>query len=137
MDSKRILLLEQDRIQASAIGALILQCGHLVVGPAHSMEEALNCAQEGAVDLAILQLELNDGTDATPVVEVLCEQQTPYAVVVQPGDAIGEVNFPNAIYMRKPLSLPAIKSAVEQMLQQAEVASGVRFVGSRPLLDKS
>jgi CheY-like chemotaxis protein len=115
LNSQRVLLLEENRIVASAIKQMILQAGSLVVGPVHDLEEALKRAEANEVDLAILQMELSDGTDATPVAQVLTARHIPYAFLVEPGDTVDTDAFPEAVYLRKPMSDMLIDDALAKL----------------------
>lgn len=66
MASKRVFLLERDGVEAGAVASLIEQCGHQVAGVAHGLEDAVKLRPE-ALDFALLERDLGDGTDATPI----------------------------------------------------------------------
>jgi len=112
MESKRIYLLERDRVEAGAVAALIAQCGHAVVRLAHSLQDAIEVPLD-AVDFALLERDLGEGTDATPVAERLSAAGIPYAFIVHPGDRTDPLLFPGAGFLRKPLTAAAIEAALE------------------------
>jgi DNA-binding response OmpR family regulator len=136
LNSKRILLLERDLIQASAIEHIILQTGHLVVGPAHNLEEALKRVEAGEIDLALLEWELGDGTDPTPIAEMLTGQDKPYAFLIEPGDIVDPLAFPDAHYLRKPLSAQSLDALLEKLLPK-EIEDGelVASASEKELVD--
>lgn len=112
MQSRGIFLLERDPIEAGAVAALLAQCGHRVTRLAHSLEEAIEAPIE-AVDFALLERDLGDDTDATPVAERLSAAGIPYAFIVQPDDRTEPQLFPGAGFVRRPLSSAAIEAAIE------------------------
>jgi DNA-binding response OmpR family regulator len=112
MDSKRVFLLERDRVEAGAVASLIEQCGYQVAGVAHSLEDAIKVQVEG-VDFALLERDLGDGTDATPIAEILSAAGVPYAFIIRSGDRTDPTLFPGAAFLRKPLSALAIERALE------------------------
>jgi hypothetical protein len=116
MDSKRVLIVEQDGVRAGATAALVLQAGHLAIGPVRTIEEALKRASSTVVDCALLQREFDDGTDATPIAELLSAAGIPYAFVVEPGDPTKPEQFPSARFLRRPLSA----RSMEEFLQTGE-----------------
>lgn len=111
MQSRGIFLLERDPVEAGAVAALLTQCGHRVVRLAHSLEEAIEAPLE-AVDFALLERDLGDGTDATPIAERMSAAGIPYAFIVQPGDRTEPQLFPGAGFVRKPLSPAAIEAVI-------------------------
>ncbi len=54
MESKRVFLLERDRVEAGAVASLIEQCGHQVAGVAHSLDYAIKVQVDG-LDFALLE----------------------------------------------------------------------------------
>ena len=116
MDSRRILLLERDPIEASAATSIIVLAGHLVVGPVHDLESALKRLEKGGVDLAFIERELGEGTDSTPVAEALSAGGIPFAFLEAPGEPIEADLFPGALHIKKPLHRRAIVDAVLHLL---------------------
>jgi len=112
MEKKRVFLLERDRVEAGAVASLIEQAGHLVAGVANSLEEAIRVRADG-LDFALLERDLGDGTDATPVAEILSAAGVPYAFIIRPGDAVDPTLFPGAAFLRKPLSTLSIEAVLE------------------------
>jgi hypothetical protein len=113
MESKRVFLLERDRVEAGAVASLIEQCGHQVAGVAHSLEDAIKVRVD-ALDFALLERDLGDGTDATPIAEILSAAGVPYAFIIRSGDPTDPTLFPGAAFLRKPLSTLAIEAVLEQ-----------------------
>lgn len=112
MASKRVFLLERDRVEAGAVASLIEQCGHQVAGVAHGLEDAVKLRPE-TVDFALLERDLGDGTDATPIGELLSAAGVRFAFIIQSGDRIDPALFPGAAFLRKPLSTLAIETVLQ------------------------
>jgi hypothetical protein len=112
MASKRVFLLERDRVEAGAAASLIEQSGHQVSRIAYSLEEALKVKVD-AVDFALLERDLGDGTDATPIAEILSAAGVPYAFIIRSGDLTDPTLFPGAAFLRKPLNTLGIEAALE------------------------
>ncbi len=124
MESKRVFLLERDRVEAGAVASLIEQCGHQVAGVAHSLDYAIKVQVDG-LDFALLERDLGDGTDATPIAEILSAAGVPYAFIIRSGDLIDPTLFPGAAFLRKPLSTLAIEAVLE--LSDGAAPQGASF----------
>jgi hypothetical protein len=122
MDSKRIFLLERDGIEAAAASALIRQAGHLVAGPVHSLEEAVRRAESASCDMALLERDLGDGTDATPVAEAFSAAGIAYAFIISPGDPTDAAAFPGIAFLRKPLNAASVRAVIDGLLGVGELA---------------
>jgi two-component SAPR family response regulator len=117
MDSRRILLLERDPIEAGAATSIIVQAGHLVIGPVHDLESALKRLEKGGVDIAFIERDLGEGSDSIPVAEALSAAGIPYAFIEAPGEAIEADVFPGALHIKKPLHPAVIATAVERLVR--------------------
>lgn len=104
------MLVERDRVEAGAVASLLEQAGHQVARVAHSLDDALKVDTE-TIDFALVERELGEGTDATPIAEMLSAAGVPYAFIVRSGDLTDPMLFPGAAFVRKPLSSPSIEAA--------------------------
>lgn len=118
MQGRRVFLLERDRIDAAAIAALIEQSGHQIVGPANSLDSAMSMKLDN-VDFALLERDLGDGTDATPIAERLSAAGVPYAFIIQSGDRADPSLFPGAAFIRRPLT----RQSIDAVLAPANAAA--------------
>jgi len=125
MASRRVFLLERDRVEAGAVAALIAQCGHVVARLAHSLEDAMEVPLD-AVEFALIERDLGDGTDATPVAERLSAAGIPYAFLVHPGDLTDPLLFPGAGFLRKPLTATAIEAMLAPAASEPPEAAPVQ-----------
>jgi hypothetical protein len=111
MERQRVFLLERDRVEAGAAASLIEQCGYVVAKVAHSLEDAMQ-VQPADIDFALLERDLGDGTDATPVAELFSAAGIPYAFIIRSGDRTDPILFPGARFVRKPLTTAAIEAVL-------------------------
>jgi DNA-binding response OmpR family regulator len=74
---RRILLVEDEAMIAMLVEDMLEDFGHKLVKVATRLEEALTAARNEAVDLTILDLNL-DGVLTYPVADVLRERGTPF-----------------------------------------------------------
>lgn len=75
---QRILLAEDEMLVAMLLEDILIDQGHALVGPLAHLDQALHAAQHEALDLAILDVNLN-GQEIYPVAEVLMERGIPFA----------------------------------------------------------
>jgi CheY-like chemotaxis protein len=69
-DALRVLLVEDESLVRLLLGELIMELGHKVVAEAYKIEDALELANGGDYDLAILDLNLN-GKSVYPVADLV------------------------------------------------------------------
>ena len=76
LDGRRILVAEDEVIVALELALELEDRGAEVVGPAHSLTDALTLALAGGIDAAILDVDLQ-GEEVFPVAERLMTQEVP------------------------------------------------------------
>lgn len=76
----RVLVVEDEVLIAMEVGELLSDRGATVLGPASSAWRALALIRECLPDVAVLDVELPDGT-AAPVAEMLRTRGIPFVVV--------------------------------------------------------
>ena len=82
---KRVLIVEDEMLVALMIEDLLVELGCHTVGPCASVDKALDVARTEALDLAVLDVNL-DGEKVYPVAEVLAERHIPFLFVSGYGD---------------------------------------------------
>ena len=85
LDGSRVLLVEDEVIVALELSMELEDRGAEVVGPAHSLPEAQVLAEEGGIDAAILDVDLQ-GKDVYPVAERLMRAGVPFVFHTGHGD---------------------------------------------------
>jgi CheY-like chemotaxis protein len=73
----RVLLVEDENLVAMLLEDMLAELGHSVVGPVARLKKALEMAQREAIDLAILDVNIN-GEQAYPVAEALAARGIPF-----------------------------------------------------------
>jgi CheY-like chemotaxis protein len=86
LDGKRILIVEDEFLIAMTARDMVEEFGAIVIGPAATVEEALELARKEAIDIALLDLNLH-GQSSVVVAEELEARQIP--VVFATGYARG------------------------------------------------
>jgi CheY-like chemotaxis protein len=83
---KRILVVEDEALVAMLIEDMLIELGCAVVGPAMRLQHALQLAETGAIDAAVLDINLG-GTRSDPVAEILERRLVPTLFVTGYGQA--------------------------------------------------
>lgn len=73
----RVLLVEDENLVAMLLEDMLGELGYTVVGPVARLKKALEMAQHEAIDLAILDVNIN-GEQAYPVAEALAARGIPF-----------------------------------------------------------
>ena len=76
----RVLVVEDEIMVALLLEEMIAELGHQVVGPVGRLGRALEAAGTEAIDLAILDINL-DGKEVYPVADALAARDIPFAFV--------------------------------------------------------
>ncbi|WP_216333680.1 response regulator [Rhizobium sp. X9] len=76
--ARRILIVEDEVLVAMHLEDLLTEMGHQVIGPATRINDAMDLAREGDIDLAILDINVA-GATSFPVADILRERGIPFA----------------------------------------------------------
>jgi CheY-like chemotaxis protein len=78
LSGKRVLVVEDEPVVAMALEDMLVELGCVVLGPAYSLEQALQLIATEAIDAAVLDINLN-GERSYPVADALNLGGVPYA----------------------------------------------------------
>lgn len=73
----RVLLVEDENLVAMLLEDMLVELGHTVVGPIARLKKALEMAQHEAIDVAILDVNIN-GEQVYPVAVALAARGIPF-----------------------------------------------------------
>ena len=82
----RVLVVEDEMMVSMLIEDMLSDMGCTVVGPASRLDEAMELAQAGGIDCAVLDVNLG-GQPIFPVADLLRERGCPFAFATGYGDA--------------------------------------------------
>src|SRR5690348_2431559 len=99
---------------AMMVEDILTELGHTVVGTAMQLEPALTLAREAAVDVAILDINLEGGVQTTKVAEVLRSRKIPYIYSTGYGRADVEGGAGGAIVLPKPFTDIDLENALAE-----------------------
>ena len=111
--ARRVLVVEDEWLIAAQIGRVLEEAGAVVLGPAHSVEEALALLRDGAPpDAALLDVNLR-GELVTPVARALAGLGVPFALVTAyAADRLDEPLLRAAPRVGKPFTAAGLVRAV-------------------------
>jgi DNA-binding response OmpR family regulator len=111
----RVLVVEDNYLLAEVICDFIIECELQPVGPAIGLESGLAVAREGAIDAAILDINLN-GQFCFPICAALAARGIPFAFLTGYGQlSLVPSEFRSAPLICKPFE-PEEMQAVLQMI---------------------
>tara|TARA_A100001518_G_C1194006_1_gene38895 strand:+ start:73 stop:600 length:528 start_codon:yes stop_codon:yes gene_type:complete len=80
LQGAKVLVLDDEWLVADQTSQYLGEAGMEVIGPFHALEEARDFAEDGEVDLAVLDYNI-DGTPVTPLVQDLQAKGVPVIIV--------------------------------------------------------
>jgi CheY-like chemotaxis protein len=110
----RVLLVEDENLVAVLLEDMLAELGHSVVGPVARLKKALEMAQHEAIDLAILDVNIN-GEHAYPVAEALSARGIPFVF----STGYGESGLPPRYRGHPTLQKPFQQRDLERLLAAA------------------
>ena len=112
----RILVVEDDAVQALDLAASLADAGAAIVGPVASLSEASDLALETACDAAILDLRLRD-RNASALAKQLLQQGIPFIVYTgYPDSAFFRSDWPGYELVTKPADLQHLLRRVAALI---------------------
>src|SRR6266850_2014306 len=77
LEGRRILVVEDEAVEALMLEDLLAEAGCVVIGPAGTTESALTLIEQKAIDCAVLDVKLLDG-QVYPVADTLAARGVPF-----------------------------------------------------------
>ena len=119
MKSHRILVCEDDTLLALDLVSRIEAMGHSALGPAATASDALDLADAGMVDAAIVDLNLADGRSGLALAREMRGRGVP--VIVCSGDVLAPSELPDLrhVFVRKPIVERALETCIASVLSRS------------------
>jgi CheY-like chemotaxis protein len=113
---RRVLVVEDEALIALFVTDQLAELGHIAVGPAFSLPEALHLASTASIDLALLDLNLR-GVFAGEVADLLIHRTIP--LIFMTGDYAPnlDLRFANIEVLEKPFKAFDLQRAIARTLQ--------------------
>src|SRR6266851_1501425 len=97
----RVLLVEDEIMVALFLEDMLAELDHEVVGPIARLDKALEMAQRQALDVALLDVNLN-GQEIYPVAEALAAREIPFVFVTGYGSGALRAPYRDRPTLQKP-----------------------------------
>ncbi|WP_328702356.1 response regulator [Belnapia arida] len=110
---RRVLVVEDEALVAMLVGDSLQEAGATVIGPAATVDEALSLLGDGAVDAAVLDVNLR-GHRMTAVADRLAEMNVPF--VIATGYDYDTAGHADAPMLQKPFDLARLTSALVSII---------------------
>lgn len=111
----RVLIVEDEAIIAMTAEDMIEELGCVVAGVAADLSDALQRAEAGGFDVALLDINL-DGASSTPVAALLAERATPFIFTTGYGASGPVGDFADVPVVVKPYSAEHLGRAIGTVL---------------------
>jgi CheY-like chemotaxis protein len=112
---KRVLVVEDEPLTGMLLEELLLIFGARIVGPATHLDQALLMARFEAVDVAILDINI-DGHLSYPVADLLRDRGIPYVFATGYGRGILAPQYAGTPLIEKPYRAEQLHDALERIL---------------------
>lgn len=110
---KRILLIEDEFIVAAMLEDVLSGLGAVVVGPAYRLEDGLRLAIEEAIDVAVLDVNI-EGERSDAIADALAARKIPFVLATGYGD--GEARH-GAPVLTKPYTPKMLAAALTRAVE--------------------
>ena len=114
LDGRKVLIVEDQYLIADDMRQAIEALGGAVIGPASTVEKAMEMLAGGDVDLALLDLNIA-GDPVYRVAEALAAKGTPFIFATGYGESATPAQFARAPHLEKPVTLQAISDCVARL----------------------
>ncbi len=118
-EGRRILVVEDDRLNAKLLADMLELAGWQVVGPVGRLSEAMDIAASDDFAAAVLDINL-DGEEVFPVAEVLNERRIPFVFLTGNDAKAAKRPFREQPLLRKPFKLAELIDAVARLFTPAK-----------------
>ena len=117
----RILVVDDEPLISMLVEDWLSEIGCEVVGPTASVEGGLKLIASGALDGAILDINLA-GENSYTVANALKERGVPFAFATGDSGIDADSGFTNPLLLHKPFDFEAVRSVVGKLLKSQDGA---------------
>lgn len=116
LDGKRVLVVEDEALIAAMVEDMLVELGATVVGPASSIDQALELVHSDDIDAAVLDVNIRSER-VDPIAEILRLRSVPIVFATGYGSSTRGMNYSPAI--EKPYTLEKLADALKTALLTA------------------
>jgi len=131
---QKILVAEDDTLQAMFLQEALVGAGCCVIGPVASLSAALNLIESGNLDAAVLDIRLG-ATDCFAVAAALCERGTPFLFLSGYPATRVPYDLRDRPYLDKPISVEELLRTLAELLLNPRRSASLRFEEVRSQLE--
>lgn len=124
----RVLVVEDEYLVSLVLEDMLAELGHRMVGPVSDVAKAVEAAQREAMDVAVLDVNLN-GLETYPVAAALTARGIPFLFATGYGRQTLREPYRNAPVLKKPFEQGELERALADVL--AARGAGPREVQGR------
>lgn len=113
----RVLVVEDEYLLADDLKKMLDHAGAVVVGPVATEADALALLEDGAVDCAVLDINLR-GRMVYPLARTLRDRRVPFLFVSGYDDAVAGAGFDEVELLQKPFAPEAVIRGINRLITQ-------------------
>lgn len=113
-DRRRVLVIEDEMMVAMGLEMALADAGYEVIGPFGRLDQALDAARNGHMDMALLDVNVR-GEEVFPVAEVLSARGIPFAFLTGYGPESLPVGLAHQRILSKPFRADTLVATVRAM----------------------
>ncbi len=111
----QVLVVEDEAILSMILQDFLEDLGCVIVGPAHALPEALSLAEDAAIDIALIDVNLQR-VEAFPVGDVLVQRGIPFIFMSGDDDLQRNDTFGQRPVLRKPFAMREVPVIIQSVL---------------------
>ena len=115
--SPKVLILDDQQLVAYNMAKMLERNGFEILGPYANISTALKGLELSEPDIAILDINMGDGTTSEPLADILIKRNVPFAFVTGYGSVeVISPRFKDIIKMHKPVGSAEFVDMVQNLL---------------------
>jgi len=119
----RVLVVENDDMNAMLLDMQLVQAGAVVVGPVGQVRDALQLISSDTLDIAVLDYRLGNGETSEPVARLLVERGIPFVLATGAASSSIPSGFERGVILTKPYLSEELVGALSKARQLSGVDS--------------
>lgn len=112
---RRVLVVEDEMLVAWPLEDILVELGCMVIGPAASVNQALAMIEANAIDVAVLDVNLN-GEMSYPIADALAARGVPFVFVTGYDKDRMLEGYRNCPVLQKPFHRAELSTTLERLL---------------------
>ena len=112
--ARHVLVIEDEMMVAMGLEMVLEDAGYEVIGPFGRLEQAIEAARNGQMDVALLDVNVR-GDEVFPVADILAARGVPFAFLTGYGRETLPARFGDSPVLSKPFQARQLVAAVRAM----------------------